>query len=191
LLARALTIAIVAAGLLLPASAGAVFSPPALGPVAGCGDDALPAASAAALDAARTSLLCAVNTERAARGLKPLRMNWRLSTAAQAHTQDMVSHRSFSHVGSDGSRVAARALRAGYVPQGRRWAIGEAIGWQWYGEGSPVRIIPHVLQSHLHYAQLMNPQYTDAGVGYLASPPDTTGYPGATCTVVVGRIFSR
>jgi uncharacterized protein YkwD len=132
-----------------------------------------------------------VNSERVARGLKPLRMNRRLSRAAQAHTQDMVTHRAFSHVGSDGSRVVARAIRAGYVPKGRRWAIGEAIGWQWYGEGSPVRLIPHVLQSPVHYAQLMNPKYADAGVGYVASPPDATGYTGATCTVVLGRIFPR
>jgi uncharacterized protein YkwD len=186
----AVVVALCAAALVLPAAAGADFSPPPLGPVAGCGADVLPppSASPAELDAARRSLLCGVNRERVARGLKRLRIDSRLNTAAQAHTRDMVFNRFFSHVGTGGGAVG-RARKFGYVPNDRGWAVGEAIGWQWYGEGSPVRLLPHVLQSPMHYAQLMSSTYTDAGVGYVPTPPDATGKPGATCTVMLGHIF--
>jgi uncharacterized protein YkwD len=100
----------------------------------------------------------------------------------------MVRSHTFSHTGSDGSRVVDRAQKAGYVKRNSRWAIGEAIGWRWYGEGSPVRLIPEVLQSPAHYSQLMGDRYVDIGVGYLPSPPDATGKRGATLTVVVGHM---
>jgi uncharacterized protein YkwD len=189
-----LNLTIVAAlcvGVLLPVAAlgGVRFSPPALGPIGGCGPDTVPEAAASSheINAARTSVLCGVNRERAARGLRPLRVNARLARVAQAHTRDMVAHRLFSHVGSDGQRVVGRARRAGYVVPNSVWRVGEAIGWEWYGEASPVRIVPHVLQSQMHYQQVMG-NYAEIGVGYVPAPPDSTGNRGATVTIVVGSV---
>jgi uncharacterized protein YkwD len=178
-------------GIVLPAAAvgGVRFSPPALGPVGGCGPDTVPEATASSheVSLARTSVLCVVNRERIARGLRPLRVNRRLARVAQAHTRDMVAHRLFSHVGSDGRKVVDRAKRAGYVVRNSTWRVGEAIGWEWYGEASPVRIVPHVLQSPMHYQQVMG-NYRDVGIGYVPAPPDSTGKRGATVTIVVGSV---
>ena len=53
----------------------------------------------------------------------PLKLSPILSRAALAHAKDMSAHKLFEHRGSDGSKPADRALRAGY-----NWAaVGENI----------------------------------------------------------------
>jgi len=55
-----------------------------------------------------------INNYRAAKGLKPLRLNRRLSRAAKAHSKDLARHDRISHYGSDGSDPLVRVQRTGY-----------------------------------------------------------------------------
>ena len=61
-----------------------------------------------------------INQVRAAHGLGPLAYNETLAQAAQAHANDCIQRGWCSHIGSDGSNVKTRILRAGYEPTG--WA---------------------------------------------------------------------
>jgi uncharacterized protein YkwD len=55
-----------------------------------------------------------INTYRASKGLKPLRLNDKLAKAANAHSKDLASHDRISHYGSDGSDPLVRVQRTGY-----------------------------------------------------------------------------
>src|SRR4051794_8577736 len=70
------------------------------------------------------SILCLLNAERRARGLKPLRPNKRLSRAAIGHSRNMVARHYFAHNGADGSPLS-RIRRAHYIPRTGFWTVGE------------------------------------------------------------------
>ncbi|MEJ7818499.1 MAG: CAP domain-containing protein, partial [Thermoleophilaceae bacterium] len=53
--------------------------------------------------ALESSTVCLLNRERASRGLRALRVNRRLSAAAQRHTDDMVRRRYFAHNSRSGA----------------------------------------------------------------------------------------
>jgi uncharacterized protein YkwD len=61
-----------------------------------------------------------INQVRATHGLAPFAYSETLAQAAQAHADDCANRGWCSHVGSDGSDVKTRIVRAGYDPAG--WA---------------------------------------------------------------------
>lgn len=87
-----------------------------------------------------------------------LAWNCDLETAAEAHSTDMAANDFFSHAGSDGQQVDARATAAGY-------------NWQWIGEnlaaGIPLREVAPAVQAWIdspgHCANLMGSNYTEFG----------------------------
>ena len=91
--------------------------------------------------ALRAAVLDLVNSERAGRGLAPLRMAPALQQAAQSHACDSAGRNRMGHDGSDGSTLANRAKREGYryrelaenVAQGYPNASAVMQGWM----GSP------------------------------------------------------
>ena len=68
--------------------------------------------SKTSLDMARALKL--VNDYRRQKGLRPLRLNARLTLAAKAHSRDLAKYDRISHYGSDGSNPWDRVKRAGY-----------------------------------------------------------------------------
>ena len=82
-----------------------------------------------------------INAERSARGLKPLQPDRTLDAAAQAHADDMVANRYFSHTAPDGSTPLMRMRRAGFyacyaaenIAQGQISASATVRSWM----GSP------------------------------------------------------
>ncbi len=56
----------------------------------------------------------AINNYRRTKGLKPLKLDAELTTAARAHAQDLAKWDRISHYGSDGSNPWDRVKRAGY-----------------------------------------------------------------------------
>jgi uncharacterized protein YkwD len=56
----------------------------------------------------------AINRYRKAKGLKPLKLDAELTTAARAHANDLAKWDRISHYGSDGSNPWDRVKRAGY-----------------------------------------------------------------------------
>ena len=82
----------------------------------------LPAAAADAK--VQDAILQEVNAFRASAGLAPLRLEPRLSRAAEQHSRDMLARNFLSHQGSDGSDPGARIARAGYRWRSYRENVG-------------------------------------------------------------------
>ena len=89
----------------------------------------------------------------------PLAWSDSLALAALAHSADMGEHRFFSHAGSDGRDVGARARSTGY--DWRR--VGENIA---SGQASVAEAVAGWLDSPGHCANLMNPAFTEMGAAY-------------------------
>ncbi|MEV5320904.1 CAP domain-containing protein [Streptomyces sp. NPDC052687] len=103
-----------------------------------------------------------VNAERAKAGCSPVKSNAILTKAAQAHSEDMASHRTMSHTGSDGSSPGDRITRAGY-----NWSTyGENVA---YGYSTPEQVMAGWMSSPGHKANILNCGFKEIGVG-LAQP---------------------
>jgi uncharacterized protein YkwD len=90
---------------------------------------------------------------------RPLTLDNRLNSAADAHATDMTTHNFFSHTGSDGSQPWDRMTRAGYS-----WSYaGENIG---AGYSTASAAVQGWINSPGHCANIMNPNFTNLGVGY-------------------------
>ena len=81
---------------------------------AGC-DNAGARAGEVSEAALASSTVCLLNVERTSRGLRALRVNGRLSAAAQQHTNDMVRKRYFSHTSRSGNDMGDRIRSQGYL----------------------------------------------------------------------------
>ena len=96
-----------------------------------------------------------------------LTWNDALTTAAIAHSDDMVAHNFFDHTGSDGSTLGDRATRAGYA-----WsALGENIA---AGQASMAVVVDGWMKSDGHCANLMNASFRDIGVACIAGNANTS-----------------
>ena len=111
---------------------GALVAPagPAVRPILANAQPAVAAAAAAdlSLAAAESSLVAMINADRAAVGLRPLRIDARLSAIAHLRSASMAAAGQLSHVQSDG-RTVVDLIKA----DGIAWySLGETIGWNTY-----------------------------------------------------------
>lgn len=98
----------------------------------------------------------------------PLALSQGLSNAALAHSRDMAEHNRMSHEGSDGSTPAQRVTRARY-----KWRIvGENIA---AGPTTPEEVMKGWLASPGHCQNLMDPRFTELGVGFVLHPQSESG----------------
>ena len=101
------------------------------------------------------------NELRKERGLPEVVIRAELNQAAIAHTQDMASGGFLSHVGSDGSTAGERIRAAGYE-------------WREYGENvargysTVAAVFSGWLASDGHRRNLLDPDVTETGVGFVA-----------------------
>lgn len=115
---------------------------------------------AAAVAGVEQQVVDLVNAERAAQGLAAYSVDSRLRAAARVHATDMACNHFTSHTGSDGSSVRDRVERQGY-------------SWSWIGEnffvggGSAQTAFNWWMNSTPHRANLLSPNYTQFGVGYV------------------------
>ena len=159
---------------------------------------AAPAASAAgACSAANASVktaskraliratLCRLNAERARNGLRPLRLNRRLSSAARRHSRAMARRHFFSHTSPNGATFLDRIRSTGYLRGARSWSVGENIA---YGSGrlqTPRKIGVAWMNSPGHRANILSRSFRSIGIGIAAGTPFGSG--GATYTTDFGR----
>ncbi|MFF7770033.1 CAP domain-containing protein [Streptomyces massasporeus] len=99
------------------------------------------------------------NRERTRHGLPPLSADPPLTTAAQAHSADMVARAFYAHTAPDGSRPWDRAAAAGST----RRSIGENIAC---GQRSPSDVVEGWMNSPGHRANILKPGFTHIGVGF-------------------------
>lgn len=130
--------------------------------------------------------VCLINQKRAARGLRRLRLNNRLSRAARRHTRDMVRHRYFDHVSRRGKDVVDRLYGTGYLGGRFSWTVGENIAWGAGGRGTPRRIVRAWMHSPGHRQNMLSPRFRDIGIGIKARGPTHTRRPAGTYTTTFG-----
>ncbi|MEV6959957.1 CAP domain-containing protein [Streptomyces sp. NPDC051207] len=106
-----------------------------------------------------TDVVDLTNRERAAAGLPPLAVDPLLTTAAQAHSADMVARDFYSHTSPDGRRPGDRAAAAGSP----RRSVGENIAC---GQRSPAEVVRGWMNSPGHRANILGPGFTHIGVGF-------------------------
>lgn len=117
-------------------------------------------------DLARTAteVVDLTNRERARAGLRPLVVDPVLTTAAQAHSADMVARAFYSHTSPEGSRPWDRAAAAGST----RRSIGENIAC---GQRSPAEVVEGWMNSPGHRANILKPDFTHIGIGFAGGGP--------------------
>jgi uncharacterized protein YkwD len=111
------------------------------------------------------------NLQRQKAGMQPLRLNSQLNTAAQTYSQTMALDDFFSHTGADGSRMSDRIDATGY----QYWSISENIAG---GYSKPEMVVDKWMQSPGHRANILDPNFTEIGIGYyhLANDTGTINY---------------
>lgn len=163
-----------------------------LGPAAA--QAATPCADAAADPTAgngkaiRRATLCLLNRERARHGLKPLRSNGRLRTAALRHSGHMARAKFFEHTTPAGTSMTARVRRAGYLKGSRSWALGENIAWGTGALATPRQIVRAWMRSPGHRANILTGRFREIGIGVASAAPVRIGASagGATYTTDFG-----
>jgi len=164
-----------------PAAGG--LGRPTIGPSASsrCSNgDLIPTAlDLAAVDAAT---LCLVNAARHDAGVPALVENAQLDRAAAGHSAEMLGAGNFDHIGPDGRDAAARILATGYVPTGRGGVIGENIGAATLAAATPAAMVALWMRSPSHRANILNPTFSETGLGVAAAPAVLGNHPGATYT---------
>jgi uncharacterized protein YkwD len=146
-----------------------------------------PAAVAQACAGPETqSTLCLLNAERAANGLRALRLDRRLSRAATAYSSDMVARHFFQHVSPSGEQLAQRVARTGWLRRRPRWALGETLGWGTGSLGTPAGMVAGWMRSSPHRSIVLWPGFRRVGIGIAAGTPFGPPGEGATFTADFG-----
>ncbi|MGI8804024.1 MAG: CAP domain-containing protein [Solirubrobacteraceae bacterium] len=162
-----------------PAAAAATAPAPPVPAV--CPDGGL-VPTAANLGQVRAATLCLINQQRAAHGLALLRENGRLDAAAQGHSAEMVARDYFDHVGPTGSEPLGRVLSAGYATAGTIGDYGENIATASGDLATPAATVGDWMNSAGHRDNILNPAFTDTGLGVVAAAPALLGSGGAGAT---------
>lgn len=98
----------------------------------------------------------------------PLTLSTNLNRAALAHSRDMARNDYFEHEGRNGSTPSQRVTEAGY-----KWRIaGENLA---AGVTTPEEAVQGWLESPHHCANLMDPRFTETGVGFAVNPASKLG----------------
>jgi Cysteine-rich secretory protein family len=125
-------------------------------------DSALPVLTELGFDA---EVLDLINQERAKVGANPLNDSDQIDDAADSHALDLANNMTLSDTGSNGSTVNSRAKDSGYLFAN----VGEAIA---AGPMDAKEVVAQWLNDPTQRDQLLNPTFTDAGLGTVA---DTNG----------------
>ena len=106
------------------------------------------------------AIVASVNRRRRESGLAPLAAEPRLTRAARLHTANMAARRELSHTisGTTTSTLQSRLADVGY----RYSRIAENIA---YGAISVDEVMGGWMRSPGHRTNIMNPVYTETGVG--------------------------
>lgn len=101
------------------------------------------------------------NQERAKYGLKPLKANWELSRVARYKCMDMRDRNYFSHTSPTYGSPFTMIKNFGISYR----AAAENIA---AGQTTPQQVVQAWMNSEGHRRNILNPNYTEIGVGYAA-----------------------
>jgi uncharacterized protein YkwD len=138
---------------------------------------AIPTAQKASIQHARRQTLCLLNQERAKRGMRPLRLNKRLSRASLRHSRQMIRKHYFEH-----GNFVARIVNARYVNRHQAWALAENIAWGTGSLSTPAETVRAWMHSPGHRANILNPRFRDIGIGIAIGAPGLVHAAAAAAT---------
>ncbi|MCA9865927.1 MAG: LysM peptidoglycan-binding domain-containing protein, partial [Anaerolineales bacterium] len=104
-------------------------------------------------------ILQLVNQVRAEYGLPSLSYNAALAAAAQNHAGFIAANAIYSHIGVNGSTWQDRAQAAGYTGYAGENLVGGT-------RLTPQQGVIWWRNSAVHFSNMLNPRWTEAGVGY-------------------------
>lgn len=104
-----------------------------------------------------------INEYRRQNGLKPLKLNAKLSAAAKAHSRDLAKWDRISHYGSDGSNPWDRVKRTGYKPR----LAAENVGT---GQVTFAEVMRGWKESDGHNKNLLLADAREAGLALVYEP---------------------
>lgn len=109
----------------------------------------------------------ALNVERAAHGLKPLKSDDKLAALAVAHAQDMVLRKFFAHTTPDGVTLRQRLIKGGFPSN---YIAGENIQMNSQPEHKTVQVaVEWLMNSPPHRKNILKPSFNHVGVGVVKS----------------------
>ena len=101
------------------------------------------------------------NETRVSRGLRPLCVNYALTRAARAHSQEMMNRDYMSHNSYNGENAGARLRRFGY-----NWSTyGENVSWGSGRLGSAGARFNAWMNSPGHRANILASRFREVGIG--------------------------
>ena len=101
--------------------------------------------------------LCVLNAERSRAGLRPPRLNTRLSTVSRRHAEDMARRNYFAHDTLGGGSFLDRIRHSGYLNGAHRWMVGENLAWGSRGNSAPSGVTHPWMNSPGHRANILSP----------------------------------
>ncbi len=133
-------------------------------------DELLPAAKEArsAYSAYISEVLRIINGYRAEGGLKPLKLNEKLTRAACVRSEEIGWSGKFSHMRPNYALGTAIVKEEG-IKTGK---VGENIG---RGYATPSAVCAAWKDSETHYEIIMTPEFTETGIGVAEGPPNGGG----------------
>jgi uncharacterized protein YkwD len=102
------------------------------------------------------------NLERTKRGLRPLKIDTKVSAAARAHSGYQASSRTMTHTGANGSNAQQRMATNGYASG---W-WGENVA---FGQRDCAVVVTAWMGSLHHRDNILNPHFTVIGIGAVRS----------------------
>lgn len=117
------------------------------------------------------SVTCLINVERTSAGLKPVRLNSKLQSAAASHSSEMVSDGYFAHTSPGGTSFVDRIESAGYMRGARLWTVGENLVWGTGPLSTPQSLVDAWMQSPPHRENLLRGRFREVGVSAVRGTP--------------------
>lgn len=165
---------------LVAACAAALASAPSAMAARACESANATPAKAAKRTMVRATL-CVLNAERERYGLRPLKLNKRLSRAARRHAGDMARRNYFGHDSLGGGTFVDRIRRTGYLRGAHRWWVGENLAWGTHGQSAPRAVTQMWMDSPGHRANILSASFSEVGIGLAyGAPVAGRGQPAAT-----------
>lgn len=120
---------------------------------------------------ARDAVLCLMNAQRTARGLKRLRAQPDLAEAAGRLARQMVRDRFFDHTSPGGSTMVSRIKATSYLRDAVRWTVGENLAWGTGAKATPRATVDAWMHSADHRANLLDRSFAEVGIGIAPGAP--------------------
>jgi uncharacterized protein YkwD len=135
---------------------------------------------------ATRAVVCLVNQVRGRYGMRAVRLSPALRRAALRHSVEMVSAKSFSHVGPAGDTFGARVAHTGYLRAHPNRLLTEALAWG--SRASAATLVQQLLHSAPHRQIVLDPGARNVGIGLtLGAPVAGVAAPSSTLALAFGH----